>query len=63
MISKIVSASGERSISEVSSEVQRLGFVDTRYKPVDQSEIEKLYAPVEPSGLISKGQTTSVYLT
>lgn len=61
-MSKIVSG-GDQCTSDDASEIIRLGYVDCTYRPADQGEIEQLYAPVEPSNLISNGQTTSVYLT
>ena len=35
---------------------------DLQYKPTDPSIIEQIYKPVESSNLISKQQTTMIYL-
>ena len=37
--------------------------VDLAYKPLNQAQIDSLYQPVAVGDLISKQQTTSVYLT
>jgi len=61
VLSKIVSG-GNRCTSDASSEITRLDTLDSTYRPADHAQVDKIYAQVEPSDLISKGQTTSVYL-
>ena len=53
------SAAGDNSLSELCKFEQ----VDEFYRPHDLAEITKIYKPVEPSDLISKQQTTMIYLT
>ena len=57
---------GDRCNSDSASEIERLvklEQVDHTYQPTEQSVIDQLYEPVEPCDLISKQQTTMIYLT
>ena len=52
----------ERCNSDSNSEIFKLDLVNEQYRPSDSALIEQLYKPVEPSDLISKQQTTMIYL-
>ena len=59
--SKLVSQM-EKQTDESCSEMIKFEMVDDTYHPCELSQIDQLYLPVEPSNLISKQQTTSIYL-
>ena len=61
VLGRLVSG-GERGFSECASEAMKLDKVDDAYKPTELSAIDQLYEPVEPCDLLSKQQTTMIYL-
>ena len=57
-------SSNEKGTSDSAPEIVKLDQVEETFCPIeDQAYIDQLYQPVEPSQLISKQQTTSIYLT
>ena len=67
--SMVLSRGGQKMISghekynsDSNSELFKLDKVDCTYKPFDSAQVNKIYHVVEPSCLISKQLTTSIYL-
>ncbi len=61
---KLISGAENLCNSDSNSEVVKLDQVHEHYRPtLDYAQIEQHYRAVEPSNLISKQQTTNIYLT